>query len=369
MKKRWYVVVLLLAATVLVFSGCANKWITTGRIAMGQKNWEKAIDAFQKALEQNPKNGEAHFLLAKTYSETGDYASMVSHLNAADTLYEKGKSDIRELRIDTWEKLFNSGIEDADAEDYEKASEDFGLAIDVLPERYEAYTNKAFVEERMGKHDSAFYYYDQAYRIDPQNIKILENYASLSFNVGMSTSRSADKLYAQGDSVQAEGLRAEGQRRLMKADSLYAQILVLDPKHAEAMMRRGDIARENNDNQSALDFYNQAIEIEPSNCDLWFNIGVLYFQHLKNNEEALRAFNRAKEICPDDINVLINVGVVLLSMGDVDEALNHLEAFTRDFPEECTGWDLYSQALLRKGLRQKANEANDKFKECESSKQ
>jgi tetratricopeptide (TPR) repeat protein len=369
MEKKWRVLVLLLAVAALVISGCANKWVTAGKIAMGQKNWEKAIDDFGKALEQNPKNGEAQFLMARCYSELGDFGSMISHLDAADTLYEKGKSRIRELRIDAWEKLFNSGIKDANEENFEQADGDFGLAISILPDRYEAYTNKAFVLERMNQHDSAFYYYGEAYKIDPGNIKILENYASLSFNLGVSAYKLADSLGSEGDSAKAAGQRSEGNRYFMKADSLYAQILVQDQKHAEALMRRGDIAREKGDYETAIGFYNRAVEVEPSSCDIWFNIGVLYFQNLKNNEEALKAFSRAKEICPDDINVQVNIGVVLLTMGDVDEAVAHLESFTRDFPDECIGWDLYSQALLRKGNRQEANEANDKYEECKSSKQ
>lgn len=369
MKKKWHVLILLLAGAAFVLSGCANKWKTSGKIAMGQKNWEKAIGDFEKALEQDPKDGEAHFLMAKSYAEMGDYGSLVSHLDAADSLYEKGESKIRELRVDIWEKLFNSGIKDANEENYEKANEDFGLAIGILPDRYEAYTNKAFVLEHMNQHDSAFFYYDEGNKTDPGNVKILENFSSLSFNMGVSSSRAADDLYTQGDSVEADSRRAEGLRYLTKADSLYAEILVQDPKHAEALMRRGDIARENGDYQSAVDFYNQAVEVEPDNCDLWFNIGVLYFQHMKNNEEALGAFSRAKEVCPNDVNVLVNIGVVLLEMGDLDEALAHLEAFTRDFPEECISWDLYFRALQKKGLRQRALEAYNKFEECEGSKQ
>lgn len=369
MEKRWYVVVLLLAATTLVLSGCANKWKTSGKIAMGQKNWEKAIDDFEMALEQNPRDGEAHFLMARSYLEMGDYESMISHLDAADSLYEKGESKIREMRNETWQALFDSGLKDANEENYEQANGDFGLAISVLPGRYEAYTNKAFVLERMDQHDSAFYYYGEAYRIDPTNIKILENYASLSFNIGISCYRLADSLSVAGDSVKAQSLLAEGRGYLKKADSLYSGILAQDPKHAEGLMRRGDIARENDDYETALGFYNQVIELEPENCDLWFNIGVLYFRHMKNNEDALKAFSRAKEICPDDVNVLVNIGVVLLDMGDLDEALVHLESFTRDFPDECISWDLYFRVLQKKGLRQKAIDAYNRYEECTGSKQ
>ncbi len=341
MRRSWLVYGLLLAVMMLFVAGCANKWKTSGKIAMGQKNWEKAIGDFQKALEQDPGDGEAHFLIARAYKESRDFESMISHLDAADSLWPKGEKKIGELRADTWEEIFNSGLKNADGEEYEQARNNFEMAIAILPERYEAYTNAGFVWQHLDNNDSAFYYYAQAYRIDPDNIKILENFASLCFNIGM----------------------------FAKADSLYEKILAQDPNNAEAILRRGAIASENGDYTTAVDYYTRALDLEPDNCGLWFNLGILYFQEIKNNEEAVNAFSRAKELCPDDANPRINLNVVLLTMERFDEAMANLETFTQDFPDECVGWDLYSQALLRKGMRKQALEANNKYEECKGAKQ
>ncbi len=215
------------------------------------------------------------------------------------------------------------------------------MAIAILPVRYEAYTNLGFVWQRLENNDSAYYYYSQGYEIDPDNIKILENFASLCFNMG----------------------------KYPKAESLYKKILAQDPRNAEAIMRLAIIASENGDFTTAVDYYKRALELESDNCDLWFNLGILYFQEMKSNEEAINAFMRAKELCPDDSNPRINLNVVLLSMERFDEVIANLETFTQDFPDECVGWDLYSQALLRKGMRKKALEANNRYEECKGTKQ
>jgi predicted Zn-dependent protease len=90
---------------------------------------------------------------------------------------------------------------------------------------------------------------------------------------------------------------------------------------------------------------------------------------MKNSEEALSSFMRAKELCPEDPNPRVNLNVVLLTLERFDEAIANLETFTQDFPDECVGWDLYSQALLRKGMRKQALEANNKYEECKGTKQ
>jgi tetratricopeptide (TPR) repeat protein len=341
MRKNWLVCGILLAVMILFAAGCANKWKTSGKIAMGQKRWDKAISDFQKALEMDPGDGEAHFLMARSYKEIGDFESMIPHLNAAESSWPKGEERIRELRADTWEEIFNVGLKNANSEEYDQARSDFQLAIAILPERYEAYTNMGFVWQHLGNSDSAYYYYAQGYEIDPDNIKILENFASLCFN--------AEK-YA-------------------KADSLYEKILAQDPSNADAILRRGAIAAENGDYTTAVDYYTRSLDLDPDNCDLWFNLGILYFQEIKNNEEAYNSFMRARELCPNDANPRINLNVVLLTMERFDEAIADLETFTLDFPDECVGWDLYSQALLRKGMRKQALEAAKKYEECKGAKQ
>jgi len=336
MTKGKFLTLTLLVIAALAISGCANRWKTSGKIALGSKNYDKAIDDFHKALEQTPNDGEVYYLLALTYKEKNDYASMPENLNMADSLYEKGKDKIRDLRESTFKELFESGNSETKSENYEKAKDQFETAIAILPDNYAAYINAGFVWQHLGDNDSAFYYFEKAYKLEPENIKVLENYASLLFNL----------------------------ERYDEADSIYMKILEKDPKHVEAIVRRAMIANNKKDFETSAALYDKALELEPENCDLWFNLGVMKFRELKDNDSALSCFTRAVELCPEDVNAQINLCVVLISMKKFDEAVTRLETFTQDFPKECVGWDLYSQALLQLGNRSKALEADNKYKEC-----
>ncbi len=341
MRKSWLVYVILLAVMTLFIAGCANKWKTSGKIAMGQKRWDKAIRDFQKALEMDPGDGEAHFLIAKSYKESGEFESMISHLDAADSSWPKGEEKVRELREQTWRKLLELGEREENNEKYEQARDNYTLAIAIFPERFEAYAKAGFVWQLLDNYDSTYFYYEEAYRLEPEKIGVLEGLAGLCYNMGKSA----------------------------RADSLYAKILEKDPENTAALLTRGAIAAENEDYTAAVDFYTRALDLESDNCDLWFRVGIVYFQEMKNNEEAINAFLRAKELCPDDANPRINLNVVLLSIERFDEVIANLETFTQDFPDECVGWDLYSQALLRKGMRKQALEANNKYEECKGTEQ
>jgi tetratricopeptide (TPR) repeat protein len=337
MRRGWLeTAVVLIIIIAFALSGCANKWLTSGKIAMNGKNYDKAIEDFQLALKDNPENGEAHYYLAVCYKEKGDYEKMLTHLEKAEQLYPKKLEDYEKLRQDAWTKLFDSGKSKAEQEKWEEARQDFMLASRLLPSRYEAFSNLGYVWQYLDNNDSSYFYYTRAYEIAPEAILVLENYASLCFNIG----------------------------KYDLAENLYKKILEKDPNHANAMARLGDILAEKEDYQTAVDYYNRALDVEQDNCNLWFRLGVLYFQEMKETDSAITAFSRAVDYCPDDKDAFVNLSIALIMSERFDEAIDRLSVYVQDNPDDCTGWDLYAQALLRKGQRKQAQDAYKKYEDC-----
>ena len=85
---------------------------------------------------------------------------------------------------------------------------------------------------------------------------------------------------------------------------------------------------------------------------------------MKKLDDAEQAFSRSADLCPNDLNAQVNLNVVLITNNKLDDAITRLSTFTSSNPEECAGWDLLSQALIRKGLKKEALEADKKYKEC-----
>lgn len=336
MRRGWLGIAVILIIVVFALSGCANKWVTSGKIAMNGKNYDKAIADFKKALEENPQNGEAHYYLAICYKEKEDYGEMQTHLESAETLYPKKAEDVKELRQEAWTKLFESGKNKAEEQSWEESRDDFLLAAEFLPDKYQSYSYLGYVWQQLNENDSAYFYYSRAYEIAPDEMIVLENYANFCFNIG----------------------------KFDQAKELYLKLLEKDPNNANAMARLGDIYGEKKEFQNAVDYYNRALELEQDNGNLWFNLGVLYFQRMKDNENAINAFTRAVELNPEDLDAFINLAIAMIMAGRYDEAADKLSVYVEDNPDDCTGWDLYSQALLRKGMRKQALEANKKYEEC-----
>ena len=341
MKKAlyWLSAASLIAA--LIFAGCANKYTTSGKIAMNSKNWDKAINDFKMAIQANPADAAAHYNLAKCYKEKNESLLMVEHLEKASALDPNYKAEAEEFRSKAWITYFDSGNSNAKAEKYDQALTDFQTAIVLLPSRYEAYTNAGYVWTKLDNNDSAYSYYAQAYNISPTKKDLLMLYANLSFDM---------KYYD-------------------KADSLYIKILESDTTDADAWFRRGLISNQKNEFDNAIKYYNKSLALAPDKCDPWFNLGLIYFQHLKNDVEAEKAFSRANELCPNDVEAQIYYSSLLIANNKLDDAITLLKSITVAHPNECVAWDLLSQALVRKGERKAAEEAMKKSEDCNASKQ
>ncbi len=414
MRRGWMVLLPALAVVVLLVSGCANKYVTTGKIDYNAKRWDEAIADFNKALEANPNDAVAHLYLARIYGEKKDYKLMAQHLNAADSLDPKLGETIGKMRDSTWFELaapadsamteapkmekaandyfeaalgkvsanqpdsansdfehaeaslrirdnaeakaiygqavdtakagqiedarviFDSVVTDAVRSIYVESKNKFETAITIAPDKPEAYAKTGFAWFRIGNDDSSYYYYMEAYSRAPENIEILRNVIRVASALGKANA----------------------------VDSLSNIMLEKDPKNVDALKLRGTIAQDNGNYEDAVKYYKQALEINPEQCDIWFNLGVIYFQNLKQLDNAEQAFTQADNLCPEDPNTIINLVVVLISNNKTDDAITRLTTFTEKNPNECVGWDLLSQAYLRKGLKDQAYDADKKFKEC-----
>ena len=415
MKRGW--VILVVGLVMLLAYGCADKYVTSAKIAMNAKNWDKAITDLTKALETNPNNDKAHLLLAKCYKEKKDYAQMIVHLNAADT--PANATEVKDLRDETWYTLahnadslmngyselekaaqgdwekainlvkgdqpdsagryfnrakaklmiadkapaeapYNDAVEKAKSKSYDEADSafhnatveakkgvfieaknQFEIAISLDPSMPQAYAKAAYAWFNIGSDDSSFYYYKAAYDLMPTNTEILKNLIQISYKTGKT------------DLV----------------DSLATVMLSKDPNNVDAMLVVAEIAEGAEKYDRAVEYYNKALELRPDNCTVWFKVGVIYFQKLNKPENAEQAFMQSANLCPDDNNALINLVVLQITQGKYDEAISRLTTFTQANPADCTGWDLLSQALVRKGDKEKALEAQKKYFDCKGQKQ
>lgn len=147
--------------------------------------------------------------------------------------------------------------------------------------------------------------------------------------------------------------------RLAQAETLYQQILLLEPNHADALNYSGLIAQQRGDNQTALDLIGRAIDIKPDHAFAHFSFGNVLLD-LNRHEEALHSYDRALRCRPDFVEAFYNRGSALLDVCRYEEALASFDRalqIKQDFAEA-----LYNRgnALLALGRHEEALASYDR---------
>ncbi|HEX7810788.1 MAG TPA: tetratricopeptide repeat protein [Burkholderiales bacterium] len=72
-------------------SGSTDASFLDGRKAIESQDWNKAVELLTKAVQNDPKNADAHNFLGYAYRKKGAYAASFEHYEAALTLNPRHK--------------------------------------------------------------------------------------------------------------------------------------------------------------------------------------------------------------------------------------------------------------------------------------
>ncbi len=122
---------------------------------------------------------------------------------------------------------------------------------------------------------------------------------------------------------------------LREAAAIYEEVLKVNPRHPDALLRLGVIAGQTNDPKKAISFFEKAIAFDPKNAAAFNNRG-LAFHDLKQWEAAIASFDQAIAIKADYAVAHYNRGNALKELSRPDDAMASYRkaiAFRADFAE------------------------------------
>jgi len=135
--------------------------------------------------------------------------------------------------------------------------------------------------------------------------------------------------------------------RLSEAESLYQQILQVDPIQPSALNLLGVIAHQAGKNDIAVDLITKAVAIKPEYAGAHNNLGNA-LKELGKFDEAVASYNKVLAIKPDYTEAHSNLGLALQELGKFDEAVasfNKALAINPDFVEAHSNLGLAQKEL------------------------
>lgn len=372
------IIVVIMVFLGFTFMGyqCGSTELTSAKLYIQQKNFDKAMDLLVQEVQKNPKSDEGHYLLGVVYGEKNEYNKMNDSYNKSLAVSNNFKDNIEQSKQYYWTTLFNRGVksyqegvnsqnEDSSRVHFSKAANYFETAINIIPDSTDAYKNLAFVYINTREYDKAA----EPLKKLKDKEKSVESYQFLG-----------EILYEQGnqlkenDSTAAMNYYNEAIKVLEEGRKIYPN----EPKILLALSNSYIAA---NKLDVAKDVFKAGVEAEPGNKYYRYNYGVLLLG-AEEYAEAEKQFVKAIEIDPDYENALYNLGVTYVKWGthlneladqkgETSEeykvkyqmALPHLEKVTQMKSDDAVLWELLGKVYTVLGMQDDAINAFNKADE------
>ena len=170
----------------------------------------------------------------------------------------------------------------------------------------------------------------------------------------MSTPPVRDDPRAEARFHQALELHMRGQ--IGRAQSLYREVLQLQPNHAEALHHLGIIALQMRDPANAMHLIGQAVTLNPANPAAHSNLGMAC-EDAGQPEAALASYDKAIALRPDHAEAILNRGNVLQTLQRWSEALGNYDRLIALAPHYADPHNNRGNVLRKLGRRREALES------------
>jgi tetratricopeptide (TPR) repeat protein len=357
MKPSYSLLLLAAAAIFLASTGfqCGSAEITSAKLYMQQKQWDKAEQSLTKELAKNDKNEEAWFLLGQARLEQKNYAGMNEAYTRALELGNTHQKEIQQNKLAIWANLYNEGVSmynkgKDDPAQYDKSLQNFNTAIDLMPDSSTTYYVAALTHYAKKDYEGATKRLEQALVKNPQS-------ADAAKFLGQIKYQQASEAYARGDSAAAHA-------ELMKAAGAFEKAYKADPSSAENITNLIDVYDRTKQSDKAMQLTEEAIKRDPNNKIYRYASGVFLLKQDKF-AESTEQFKKALEIEPTYTDATYNLGVAYLNWGVSMKAESDKKAEeaaakgNKSFKEDLSYKDKYREAIpyLEKAAEQRADDA------------
>ena len=380
-KKNLLITAILLIALTITAFECSSTELTSAKLYIQQKNYDKALEVLNEEVAKNPKSDEGYYLLGMVYGEKGEYDNMVNAYDSSLAISKQFSKDINDSKVYYWANLFNKGVvfyqngnktQNPDSAKilYDKSSNAFENAIKIEPDSADTYRNLSFVYISEKNYDKAIPVLETLIK----KRSTLDGYKFLG-----------ELLYDKGSKLMTKYKESKDPQDSVNAvEQFNKAITVLEkgrkefPNDSDLLLTLSNSYIGANKVEIAMDAFKAGVEKEPENPYYRYNLGVLYLG-AKDYTMAVEEFKKAVEYKSDYENAKYNLAVTyvrwatemrdsLESKEDTSrpylpiyqKALPYLESVVQNEHDKPQIWELLGKVYAILGMQDDATNAFNK---------
>ena len=274
----------------------ANQKIEEGWKFWGEKNFNKALESFNEAINLNPQSAEAYAGRGTAYANLEQFGETLSDLSKA---VELNPNDIgSEIFMDIIYQTLNIRVIGTKEIEPEIALQYYNRAIQLNPKSSVLYNYRGYFY-----HHYLYMVYDantldKAIADYTKAIELNQNFAESYYN---------------------RGLVYDDLKNYDAAIADYNQAIKLNPNDAKAYNNRGNAYKALKNYDAAIADYNNAIKINPNYANAYYNRGIAY-KNLKQYQKAVADFTKRIELDSKFMWAYVNRAECYKALGETKKA-------------------------------------------------
>ncbi|MCM1450101.1 MAG: tetratricopeptide repeat protein [Clostridiales bacterium] len=285
---------------------------------------EQALKFYNEACEVDPSSGLAYYKRAGYYKEMGDSSAYDREVFRALELHD--------LELDTKLEIFTGFVKEqyADTLMQPRINELFGKLVDMYPHEqsvHDLYSSYfiAVKDYRSAAEQQEYVIDTDMHNADRWRALMSLYFSARDYSKALDAGERALKLFPESQVLYLlTGEAASLDGDTIKALTLLDKSIAIDSLDlsnvSQALTAKGDIFYKNGNVDKAIEFYNEAIQKDPSNAMAMNNCA--YFMALSGHDldKAAELSRRSLAIDPDNESSLDTYAWIMFKKGDYKEA-------------------------------------------------
>ena len=298
---------------------------------------DKAVQAFEKALEISPHHKSTKRNMHQIYLEKTHHALKIKDFPSAEQ-FSKKAIQLGPQNPTIYQYLANgysiNGKFTKAIENYKKALKIQPTDMSTQQELAKCYIGYGVSLKEQKKWDDAITAYKQARKLDP--------------TLEIATTNIADAIWQKANAYRAEG-------NIDAAIEAYLELRKLHPDESDIHALLGDLYLKKGQYESALTAFQKVYKQRPDDEQAKHNLIAVYHQYaqhlinLKNHTTAVDQLEKAVTLFPEDTNLRLNLSQAYQHTSQFDKAKTQLEHILTNHPDHPQATAALFNMQLKRG--------------------
>ncbi len=311
------------------------------------QNDNQAIACYQTILDLHPNNLQAIRSLASVYFAKADYRKAKEYFTQAS-----------QIEPENYKNFYSLGLIASYEKEFTAALTFFEQALAISPYQKESLIGQAYVLDQLGRTEESIACYQKIIEIDPAYASAYSSLGILYNKLGKPEEAEKNYLLAvqlnknDYESYYDLGILADRKKELLQAIQYFEKAIEINPDFTKAYDYLAYYYMQTRDYQRAAALYQKMLEIDPAYSNAYYNMGIINIR-LQNAEAAIGNLNKAVTLNPTDYEAYFQMGKLYKQMNmpqqatasfakaanlnvDYKPAIEQLDAL-RNTPNSATG--------------------------------